>query len=216
VKSCTYAETAPADTACRVTLYSGRKFYEPPEDAYRLPHTFAVEAASDDYVRVALTAPEGPLGTRDYRLVVEALALDESRTFLHVSYGYGFGWLGRTAMQTYLATLGQGKVGFTVVGRTKQGEPIYVDGVRGVVERNAVRYYLALQAYLEAADGGNVDVLRAAKRWFDLTERFARQLYELERAEYLDAKRKELSHQQRLQAAVEQVGACALPLPPAS
>ena len=42
------------------------------------------------------------------------------------------------AMQTYLATLGRGKSGFTS------------GGIRGEVERNTMRYYLAIDSYLAA------------------------------------------------------------------
>ena len=40
------------------------------------------------------------------------------------------------------------KVGFTVVGHSPDGKPIYVDDFRGALERNAMRYYLCIEAYL--------------------------------------------------------------------
>ena len=57
----------------------------------------------------------------DYRIDVEAVPLGAGRTFLHMRYAYGFGGVGRFAMQAYLATAGASKVGFTA------------DGVRGAV-----------------------------------------------------------------------------------
>ncbi len=70
------------------------------------------------------------------------------RTFLHLSYSYGYGMAGRLAMQGYLATVGADKVGFTVTGRDGNGQPIYIGGVRGAIERTAMRYYLAIDAHL--------------------------------------------------------------------
>ena len=34
-----------------------------------------------DYLKVVLTADEGPLSTRDYRVVLEAVAVDDGATF---------------------------------------------------------------------------------------------------------------------------------------
>ena len=53
-------------------------------------------------------------------------------------------------MQGYLATGGRDKVGFSIVGKTASGAPQYLDGMRAVVERNTMRYYLAIDAYLGA------------------------------------------------------------------
>ena len=44
-----------------------------------------------------MSADEGPLGTRDYRLVLEAAPLDGGRTFLHLSYAYAYGTIARLA-----------------------------------------------------------------------------------------------------------------------
>ena len=67
-----------------------------------------------------------------------------------MSYAYGYGIAARLAMQAYLATAGRDKVGFTVTGKDADGKPTYIAGVRGVVERNTMRYYLAIDAYLAA------------------------------------------------------------------
>src|SRR5690606_18883171 len=89
-------------------------------------------------------------GTRDYRIRLEAAPVDGERTFMHLSYAYALGLAARIAMQGYFATAGRDKVGFSVVDREADGRPVYVDGARGVVERNAMRYYLAVEAYLES------------------------------------------------------------------
>ena len=51
-------------------------------------------------------------------------------------------------MQGYLATIGRDKVGFSIVGSRADGQPVYVHGTRGVIERNTMRYYVAIEAYL--------------------------------------------------------------------
>jgi hypothetical protein len=100
-------------------------------------------------------------------------------------------------MQAYLGTVGRNKVGFTAVGNESGGRRQSVGGMRGVVERNTMRYYLAIEAYLGAL--GTPAKSRMEKSlgdWFAATERYPRQLHEMERGEYLDMKRKEYSRQQ--------------------
>ena len=92
------------------------KHDQPLNEVYRLDLAYRVAAATPDYLNVVLTADAGPLSTRDYRVVLEAVAVDDGATFIHFTYSYAYGIAGRLAMQTYLATIGRGKVGFTVVG----------------------------------------------------------------------------------------------------
>ena len=89
---------------------------QPLSASYQVDFAYRVAAATPDYLKVMLTADEGPLSTRDYRVVLEAVAVDDGATFIHFTYSYAYGIAGRLAMQTYLATIGRGKVGFTVVG----------------------------------------------------------------------------------------------------
>ena len=68
-----------------------------------------------------------------------------------------------------------------------------VRGVRGGVERNTMRYYLAIVSYLDSlALPAGERVERRLRDWFAATERFPLQLHELERDEYLAMKRREL------------------------
>src|SRR6185295_10225999 len=103
-----------------------------------------------DYFAVNLFAETGPLSTSDYHIVLEAAPLDAGKTIVHLTYSYAYGVAGRLAMQAYLATIGRGKVGFTIAGKLPNGAPDYIGGVRGVVERNTMRYFLAIDAYLAA------------------------------------------------------------------
>jgi hypothetical protein len=167
----------------------GRKYDQPVEDAYRLHFDYKPVADGADYLKTELTSADGPLGTKDYRIAVEAAPLDAGHTMLHMSYAYGFGFTARVAMNTYLATVGADKVGFSVSGSDSDGKPTYVGGVRGLVERNTMRYYLAIDDYVSAPAPGQLDQRLAT--WFDATERYPRQLHEMERADYLAMKKDE-------------------------
>ncbi|MBI3574639.1 MAG: hypothetical protein HY083_03135 [Gammaproteobacteria bacterium] len=200
IKTCTHER---ADNNEWLNFYSGRKFYEPPEKAYILRYVFHVEAARADYLAVTLAAESGPLGTKDYRIALEAIPLGP-QTFVHFRYAYRPSLTSGLATAGYLATLGGGKVGFSVLGEERNGKPILVSGVRGIVERNAMRYYLAIQAFLESL--GVPETQRTEQRfqrWFELTERYPAQLHELEKADYLRYKRQELAQQLERQQALD-------------
>jgi hypothetical protein len=114
-----------------------------------------------------------------------------------MSYSYAYGMAARMAMQGYLATVGRDKFGFSITGKSDVGKPVYIDGVRGVVERNTMRYYLAIEAYLGALSTPPADQTEKRLRdWFDAVERYPQQLHELDRNEYLDMKRREVQRQQ--------------------
>lgn len=182
VKMC-HAQPAGLDMAL------GRKYDQPAEDAYKLHFDYKSVADGPDYLRAELTSGDGPLGTKDYRIAVEAAPLDAGHTMLHMSYAYGFGFTARVAMNTYLSTVGSAKVGFSVDGKDSDGKPTYVGGVRGLVERNTMRYYLAIDDYVSAPAPAQLDQRLAT--WFDATEHYPRQLHEMERAEYLAMKKDE-------------------------
>ena len=180
-----------------INLSVGRKFDQPIEDAYQLNFAYRVVAATNDYLQVLLTADEGPLSTKNYRIQVEAVPVDAKRSVVHMSYAYGYGFAARMAMQTYLATLGSAKVGFTILDR-KDGKPVYQAGVLGLLERNTMRYYLAIDAYLSAYSLPAADQFeKRIREWYASTERYAAQLHEMEQNEYLDMKRKEMRRQQQ-------------------
>ncbi len=185
-----------AGTPKMLTLNVGRKFDQPIEEAYALTFTYRVVAASSDYLQVQLAAEEGPLSTRNYRIQVEVAPIDAKRSIIHMSYAYGYGFTARMAMKTYLATIGSQKVGFTIVDR-KDGKPVYQDGVLGLLERNTMRYYLAIDAYLSAYSLPAAEQPeKRIREWYASTERYAQQLHEMDRAEYLEMKRNEMKRQQ--------------------
>ena len=177
-----------------ITLRIGRKSDQAPEDANPIKFRYAVESSNPDYLRVALDAADGPLGTRDYRIVLEATPIDDKRSFIHLGYSYGFSTLSRFAMQAYLNTAGANKVGFTATGRDREGNPEYVGGMLGATERNTMRYFLAIDAFLGSLSAPEPQRLeKRLNDWYGAAHRYPRQLAEMERGEYLAMKRREAS-----------------------
>jgi hypothetical protein len=176
----------------------GRKHDQPLDQAYRFDFDYQVVAARPDYLQVQLSADEGPFGTSGYRIVLEAAALDARRSIVRMSYAYRFGTAARLAMQGYLATVGRDKVGFSVVGRERDGQPRFVGSTRGVIERNTMRYYLAIEAYLGALSLPPAQQLeKRLADWHSAQERYPRQLREMGRGEYVTMKREQVRQQQQ-------------------
>jgi hypothetical protein len=177
----------------------GKKTNQPLEDTHRINFIYTLAASSADFMRVELAAKEGPLGTGDYLIALELIALDDERSFMHIQYSYTQGYLARVATSVYFATRGRDKVGFTVIG-AGDSPPHLVRGIRGALERNTMRYYLAFDAYLHALASPAPQRFEASiERWFVDTERFARQLREVTHDDYIAMKRGQYLRQQTLQ-----------------
>lgn len=174
-----------------LSVFVGRKNNVEPRDAHRLDFTYRVAARGADYLRLELRAEDGPLGTRDYLITLEATPLDAQRSLLHLSYSYAYGTVSRVAMQAYLATIGRSKVGFSEVSR--EGRSELVRGMRGIMERNTMRYYLAIEAYLGSlATPQPQRVDRRLADWYAAQARYPRQLHEMGREDYIEMKQREI------------------------
>lgn len=176
----------------------GKKTNQPLEDTHRINFSYEVAAASADYTRVELSSVKGPLGTGNYLIALELVAIDEVRSFVHIRYSYTQGFLARCAASLYFSTSGRDKVGFTWI-QDEDDPPRLVRGIRGALERNTMRYYLAIEAYLHAL-GSPVPQRfeQSLERWFADTERFARQLREVKHDDYIAMKRIQFVRQQRV------------------
>lgn len=161
------------------------------ESAFILKLALRTEQSEPDYLTVDLRSEDGPMGTSQHQVQVEAVALPGGvRTFLHFSYAYQHTSLSRLASQAYLATFGRHKVGFTVLGPGSPDNPDYIRGLRGLVERNAVRYFLTVEAYLEAMGAPPAEqAQRRLENWYAGSLRYPRQLHEIDRETYLAIKR---------------------------
>ena len=136
VKSCTYYRK---NDASYLTFYVGGKYYDSPDNVYEVRYRFRVIKKDDDYFKVLLTAPKGPSGTRDYRLQLDAMRTNGTVCYRVIS-SYRPSAFSRFGTKFYLNTAGSHKVGFSVVGVDDAGKPIYVRGIKGIIERNVIRY----------------------------------------------------------------------------
>jgi hypothetical protein len=203
VKACTYRELSGT---WLLTFYIGRKVYQPPENAHRVIYHYRNVEQLRGYLDIILRADAGPFGTKDHRMRFEALPLDGGRTFVHVSYTFSGSVAFRLAEKVYFATLGWGKVGFTATGTDRNGKPVYIGGPRGAIERSAVRYYFAIQSFMNTLR--YPEESRFSMRiseWYDFTTRYRKQLSDLDKKDYLTFKTKEHKNQVILQ---RRVGTC--------
>lgn len=194
-----HATQGPQGAVLNVNI--GTKTPQELAQASRVVFNFAVAAAQPDYFEVVLRANQGPLGTSNYRIALQAVALPNNQTFLHLTYAYSAGLAAKLAMQGYLATVGSDKVGFTVLaGASVDGQPAWINGVRAVVERNTMRYYLAIDSYLASArQPADKRFEHSLQTWFAATESYPRQLHEINQSAYLTMKRAEHQRQQTAQ-----------------
>lgn len=198
-KDCTSEVDATTTGQAWLTLHGGSKHLDATGVAYPLRFGFHNVDDLPVHLEVLMNAETGPLGTSDYRITVAAIPVAQG-SFVRVGYAFRSSVISRLATQIYLSTLGRNKRGFTVTGTDADGQPEYIRGMRGMVERNAARYTFAVQAHLECLALPAVQQSECAStRWFDLTEQYPLQLHEMERQEYLTAKQHafEVLRQQR-------------------
>jgi hypothetical protein len=175
----------------------GKKTPQELVDTVRLEFKFKAQTTDPAHLKIALTALHGPVGTSNYQILLEAVSLKDGSSFLHLIYSYDFNVLSRVALAAYLSTLGSSKVGFTLDSTSTHAAPIYIQGLRALVERNTMRYFLAINAYLESAHGPKATRLDARlKNWFAATETYPRQLKEVEWKDYVAMKQAEVLRQQ--------------------
>jgi hypothetical protein len=197
VKRCLASSDQPEQV---LNIRIGRKIEQPLAEAALFQFDYRAVSATADYLKVQLNADEGPLGTSLYNIDLQVVALDAERSFLHLSYSYTYGLAANLAMRGYLTSLGRDKRGFSVTGHNENDKPIYIDGMRGVIERNTMRYYLAVEAYLSALGTPPAGQLeQRLAHWQSAVEHYP-QLRELEPEEYLSMKREEIRRQESAQS----------------
>lgn len=180
-----------------LTVSVGRKTAQPIEDAYPIEFAYRAATVTPKYLEIRLDAEKGPMSTSNYHILLQAVPVGKGQTFMRLSYSYDYGLAGRLAMKSYLATIGSDKVGFTTVGKQSNGEPEYIGGMRGVAERNTMRYYLAIDSYLGSLSSPpSLQLQKRLQSWYAATEQYPRQLYEIGRTAYMDMKQSEYLRQQ--------------------
>jgi hypothetical protein len=197
VKACTHA---PSGERERLVFYTGFKYYQPARLSRKHNFTLHVEQREKGYLLARLWPDPDKLMDGAEPAVIEAVALDKGHTGLRIYYRQRLSVWARMAAATYFATFGRDKVGFTVLDSGPDGRPAYVHGLVGAIERSIMRYFLAIQTHLDVRDtaAGDREQQRLA-HWFALTERYPLQLYEMERASYIELKQREREQQRQLQ-----------------
>lgn len=198
-KACTHIEDEDEQT---LTIYMGRKFYQEPDDAFVMNYRFNIER-TQDYFSALITAKDGPLGTSDYRIHLEVTPIN-GKTFGRIQVSQKHSWISSKAAKLYVATKGRNKKGITIVDHDGQGNPIYSSGEQAIAERNLLRYYFAFKAFFHSQTfPTNSQFKESLNYWFDQTEQY-KQLYEVDRPQYIDDKNKEYKNQVSLQRLTEE------------
>jgi len=188
-----YCKASPGLRGTDLKMMIGKKISQPLASAYEVNLAYKVLASNPNYLAVQLITDEGPMGTKNYHILLEAIPLPNNQTFLHFTYSYDYGFSSGIALKTYLATIGSRKVGFTSES-SGHGTPAYVGGIRGMVERNTLRYYLAIDSYLGALSVAPEKQLnKRLQDWYTATEHYSRQLHEINKGAYLTMKQAEIN-----------------------
>lgn len=193
-----YCRAVPGSNPVTLKVHVGKKTPQTLQESFPLEFAMRQVSTSANLLVVQLNAENGPMGTSNYRIELQAVPLEGNKTFMYLRYSYEYGVAGRLAMQGYLATGGRGKVGFsTKTPATANAKASYVGGARGAVERNTMRYYLAIDAYLQALPLPPAQQVNARlDKWFDATEQYPLQLRETDKTSYMKMKKSEIQRQQ--------------------
>ena len=193
-----YCRALPGSGPTLLKVNIGKKTPQTLQESFSLVFAMREATASNNLLLIQLNAENGPMGTSNYRIELQATPLEDGKTFMHLRYSYQYGTAGQLAMQAYLATAGRGKVGFSTTGPVAaNAKAKYVGGARGAVERNTMRYYLAIDAYLDALSLPPAQQSSARlEKWFDATEQYPLQLREADKSSYLTMKKSEIQRQQ--------------------
>jgi hypothetical protein len=194
VRACTYKKV---NETWLLNIYHVNEFSEPLKDAYQMKFVYRISELQPVYFDIALTAHEGPSHTKDHQFGLEAIPLENNTTFIHLRYSFGYSALGYFLMKIF----GGGKVGFSVIRTDSAGNPVYAGGLRGLVERDVVCYYLAILAYLDTLKiPADQRFEKRVSQWYDLAALYNKQLLGMEvEKEYLTYKSHDWESQQRLQ-----------------
>jgi hypothetical protein len=198
VRACTYSKTVRNSM---ITLYNVNRHYHHLNDAYLMNFIFGPISDQPSFFDVEMTAESGPFSSRDHKFRLRAIPLDAGRTFIQLVYSYRYNSFQYLAMKSFFALFGAGNVGFTVTASDSQNNPVYVSGVRGAIERNIMRYYLAFLAFFDSLDlPQNQRVEQRFGIWYDFTSKYKKQFPEMDKREYIQMKQADLKNQFLLQS----------------
>lgn len=201
VKACA---AEPAADGRRIVLHFGNKHFQPVELSRPLRYELRVEWREDGMMTARLRPEPAKTADAAGSALIEVVPLDGGRSGVRVRYREPLGAGARLLAAGYFATLGRDKIGFSTMGTDAEGRPMFVGGLAGAIERNVVRHFLAIETVLAAQSAGAAMPLQGRlAHWFDLTERHARQLHEMDWAEYRDIKLREFAQSAELQKSID-------------
>jgi len=182
------AETGAMATT-RIVLKVARGPEQPADQAYDFEFRYQPLALPSLPLAVRMSAARRPLSTADHELVLAAAPAGGSHTALRLSYGHTRSALADWAMNLYLNTLGQGRVGFSSASDAQDPQASRVGGVLGLLERNLVLYLFAIEAAASTPTLRDAqDYKQRLLAYFHATERHPRQLREVDLQAYLALK----------------------------
>jgi hypothetical protein len=202
IKACGYLNRGNSAT---LQFHAGVKGYLPPDKAYLLLLKFQSNYEQGVY-SANLFAEDGPMDSSNIDFNIRAIGIEKEgvkSVYLEFDLSSVPG-LAASLAKLYLATVARKKIGFSIASKSASGKLRYVKGQRAATERNIVRYLLAIETYFATLGVDQDDQYeRRLERWYDATEAYAAQLYELDRKEYIYNKKRERENQVVLQHALE-------------
>lgn len=193
----------PAADGQRIAIHVGTKHFQPVELSRPQRYDLRVEPGGAGVWAARLWPEPAQRMQGGGPALIEAVGLDGGRTGVRLQYRETLGAGTCLLASGYFATFGRDTVGFSTAGVDAEGRPVLVGGLAGAIERNVVRHYLAIETQLASRAEGGMPLERRLAHWFALTERHARQLHELDWADYLDNKQREFDQSAVLQKSID-------------
>ncbi len=198
VRGCAYQKINGASV---LTVHQVNKFDRPLKDAYIIKYKYQVIAQDSQLLSLLLSADRGPFQTKDHQFSLKAIPLGKDTTLIKIGYSFRYGPGSYLLIKSYFAVWGNRMIGFSKPARQSGPGNVYVRGLRGATERNIVRYYLAIIAYMDTVnDQEDQRFQDRINRWYDLTTRYKKQLYFADKDRYVALKRRDHDNHLKLQA----------------
>jgi len=189
IKTCSFQKHGEEQ---KLGFYVGAKGYRTPDQASLLLMKFHA-TMEEEVLLIHFSAKDGPYDSSDYDFSIRAIGI-EGGVYLEFDLSSVPGKVSSLA-NIYFLTVARNKMGFSKI-ETVTGETKYIGGRRGAAERNVVRYLLAIQTYFATLEvSPKMRYEARLERWFDATQQYKRQLYEMDRETYLSIKKRERKNQ---------------------
>ena len=151
------------------------------EAVREIEHVLRVDNMDPQLIHVVFRADRAAMGVREAGLSVVARQ-GTTGVELELEYGLRPSIRSRLATSAYLAGKADNRPGISY-STSSDGTREYVTGLRALIERNAMRYFLALLATLETNNlASTIDA------WYDMASRYKADLPEQNKEEYTESR----------------------------